>query len=156
MSSVVHAPKSVHASEPREVRQLVAWSDLPRASLMLMIGEAERRARFGYALQRALEARDMSERRLAELLGIDARQVAKWRRGAGLPDLYQTQAIVAELHVSEELFRNPPEIPRPPEYPIEDYLLDAAGRGAAQGLSDSGRDPEDDDAPAASKRRRPK
>jgi transcriptional regulator with XRE-family HTH domain len=104
---------------------------------MLMVGEAERRDRFGYALREALAARGMSERQLAQRLEIDPRQVARWRTGKGLPDLYQTQALVAVLRVSEELFRNPPPVPEPPAYPIEDYLLEAVERGVAQGLSDA-------------------
>jgi transcriptional regulator with XRE-family HTH domain len=103
---------------------------------MLMVGEKERRDRFGYALQQALTARGMSERQLAQRLEIDPRQVARWRTGKGLPDLYQTQALVAVLRVSEELFRNPPPVPEPPAYPIEDYLLDAVERGAAAALWD--------------------
>lgn len=90
---------------------------------MLMVGEAERRSRFGYALQRALKARGVSARQLAARLGIDARQVARWRTGKGLPDLYQTQALVSVLRIDEELFRNPPEVPKAPAYPIERYLL---------------------------------
>lgn len=90
---------------------------------MLMVGEAERRRRFGYALQEALKARGMSERQLSIRLAIDARKIAKWRTGGALPDLYQTQALVEALQVSEELFRNPPEVPEPPAYPIERYLI---------------------------------
>lgn len=100
-----------------------------------MIGERERRDRFGYALQRALQARGMSERQLAVQLEVDPRRVASWRTGKNLPDLYETQALVEILRVSEDLFRNPPEVPKPPEYPIERYLLDAADEGAERGLS---------------------
>lgn len=109
-----------------------------------MLGEAERRSRFGYALQMALEARNMSERQLAKHVGVDPRRVAGWRRGQKLPDLYEIQAIVDVLRVSEELFRNPPPVPKPPPYPIERYLLEAAEEGVSQGLSDSGRDDEGD------------
>jgi transcriptional regulator with XRE-family HTH domain len=94
-----------------------------------MLGEAERRSRFGYALQRALQYRHISERQLAKQLEIDARKVAQWRTGKSLPDLYQTQALAAALRVSEDLFRNPPPVPPEPAYPIEDYLdesVDAA------------------------------
>lgn len=127
---------SAYAARAGGSRQLVAWSRLPAASLMLMVGEQERRDRFGYALQQALTARGMSERELAKRLEVDPRQIARWRAGKGLPDLYQTQALVSALRVSEELFRNPPPVPTPPAYPIEDYLLDAVERGAAAGLSD--------------------
>lgn len=137
MSSTMRDAVSAYAARARGPRQLVAWSSLPAASLMLMVGEQERRDRFGYALQQALTARGMSERQLAARLEIDPRQVARWRTGKGLPDLYQTQALVAVLRVSEELFRNPPPVPEPPAYPIEDYLLDAVERGAAAGLSDA-------------------
>lgn len=112
---------------------------------MLMVGEAERRDRFGYALQQALAARKMSERQLAMQLGIDPRRVAAWRLGRRLPDLYETQELVSILRVDEELFRNPPPVPEPPPYPIEQYLLEAVDRGARQGLSDPLPDDEDDD-----------
>jgi len=114
---------------------------------MLMVGELERRNRFGYALQQALTARGMSERQLAQQVGVDPRRVARWRRGKGLPDLYETQALINALRVSEELFRNPPEVPKPPAYPIARYLLDAAGQGAQQGLSDEPLDDEGGGAP---------
>lgn len=145
MSSTLHEAVSAYAARAREPRQLVAWSSLPQASLMLMVGEKERRDRFGYALQQALTARGISERQLAQRLEVDPRQVARWRTGKGLPDLYQTQALVAVLRVSEELFRNPPPVPVPPAYPIEDYLVEAVERGAAQGLSDEPLAPQDGD-----------
>lgn len=141
MSSIRHGTVLDYATKRRHPRQLVAWSRLPSTSLVRMIGESERRERFGYALQRALEAREMSERQLALAMGIDPRKVARWRRGKDLPDLYETQAIVEHLRVSEDLFRNPPEIPKPPAYPIDQYLLDldmltpearAAGARAAE------------------------
>ena len=127
----MHDAVSAYAARARGERQLVAWSALPRASLMLMVGEKERRDRFGYALREALTARGMSERQLAQKLEVDPRQVARWRTGKGLPDLYQTQAIASVLRVSEELFRNPPPVPEPPTYPIEDYLLEVTDRERA-------------------------
>ena len=136
MSSTAHIALLAHGAETRRPRQLVAWSYLPSPSLMLMVGEAERRDRFGYALQQALIARRMSERQLAQRLEVDPRKVARWRAGKGLPDLYETQALVSVLRVSEELFRNPPPVPRPAAYPIERYLVDAVGQGAAEGLLD--------------------
>jgi transcriptional regulator with XRE-family HTH domain len=91
---------------------------------MLVVGEAERRRRFGYALQEALKARGLSERQLAARLEIDARKVARWRSGKDLPNLYETQALVEALRIDEELFRNPPEVPEAPAYPIDRYLVD--------------------------------
>ena len=122
-------------------RQLVAWSRLRDRSLALMIGEQERRERFGYALQQALDARKLSDRALAAQMQIDPRRVARWRTGKGLPDVYETIGLAQILRVSEELFRNPPAVPRPPHYPIEDYLIDVAAEGTAEGLSDPGPDP---------------
>ena len=142
MSSIVHEPKIMHAAEMSTPLQLVAWSLPNRHSLTLMLGEAERRDRFGYALQEALRARKMSERQLAQEIGVDPRKIARWRSGKDLPDLYQTQALVDVLRVSEDLFRNPPEVPKPPAYPIERYLLEATSRGALRGLSGSDPDVE--------------
>jgi transcriptional regulator with XRE-family HTH domain len=131
----------------REPHQLVAWAAFSRSSLMRMMGEAERRGRFGYALQEALRARQMSERQLAQRLAVDPRRVARWRTGKGLPDLYETQALVSILRVSEDLFRDPPPVPEMPAYPIERYLLDAVDQGAEEGLLDEPLTDEDGDEP---------
>jgi len=128
MSSTRHGAVTAYAAEVGPSHQRVAWSGLPWSSLILMVGEAERRDRFSYALQQALIARRMSERQLAKQVGVDPRKVARWRSGRGLPDLYETQALVVALRVSEELFRNPPPVPEPPVYPIERYMLDPLGQ----------------------------
>lgn len=103
---------------------------------MLMVGEAERRRRFGYALQEALGERKMSARQLALRMGIDARRVSAWISGKSLPDLYQTQEIVALLRVQERLFREPPPVPEPVIYPIKDYLLDDELSAARAGVDE--------------------
>lgn len=139
----MHKTRSAHEADTLARRLLAPWSLQRSPSLVLMLGEAERRSRFGYALQMALEARSMSERQLAKSVGVDPRRVAGWRRGQKLPDLYEIQAIVDVLKVSEELFRNPPPVPKPPPYPIERYLLEAAEEGVSRGLS--GSDPDDED-----------
>jgi transcriptional regulator with XRE-family HTH domain len=99
-----------------------------------MVGELERRQRFGYALQRALRARSLSERQLAKRMGIDPRKVARWRAGGGLPDYYETLTLAEQLGVDEDLFRNPPPVPPDPAYPIEDYLLGAVDEGVVRSL----------------------
>jgi transcriptional regulator with XRE-family HTH domain len=116
---------------------MVAWSRRALYSLSLMEGEKQQRDRFAYALRKALDARDMSERQLAILMGIDARKIAGWRKGRTLPNVFEFQALAEKLAVKEELFKNPPDVPpQPPEpyYPIEHYLLEAVDRGAADGL----------------------
>jgi transcriptional regulator with XRE-family HTH domain len=136
MSSTSHVALSVPAAYPIGPQQLVAWAYTRTGSLVLMLGEKERRERFAYALQQALRARTMSERELAKRMGIDARRVAKWRSGKGLPDYYEMLALADTLRVKEDLFRNPEPVPPPPpepHYPIEDYLLEAADSGAAEG-----------------------
>lgn len=131
MSSTMRDAVQEYAARVHRPRQLVPWSSLRSPSLMLMVGEAERRSRFGYALQEALKARKMSERQLAIALEIDPRKVANWRVGKRLPDLYEIQALVSVLRVDEDLFQNPPEVPKPPAYPIDRYLLDAVGEPEA-------------------------
>ena len=119
---------------------------------MLMIGELEQRERFAYALQRALRERKLSERQLAKALEIDPRKVAAWRSKKRLPDIFEVQALAAELRVSEELFRNPPPVPPlPPEpyYPIEQYLVEAVAQGAVQGLVSPNPTPEAEPEPGA-------
>jgi transcriptional regulator with XRE-family HTH domain len=98
-----------------------------------MVGEAEQKTRFSYALRRAMVERKMSARATALALKVDQRRVAGWLSGKTLPNLYESQALAHVLKVDEELFRNPPEVPPPPPepyYPIERYLLEA---GTAEG-----------------------
>lgn len=136
MSSTTHVAYSAHGAETLWGNERGAWAYAGVPSLVLMLGEQERRDRFGYALAQALVARAMSERQLAQRLGIDPRQVAKWRNGKGLPDLYITRAIERELRLRPTLFEDPPEVPKPPRYPIEDYLLGAVDEGTRRGLAD--------------------
>lgn len=143
----MHGAVLAHAPEARQPRTFVAWSGARARSLTLMLGEEERRRRFGYALQEALRARKLSERQLAMRLQVDPRKVAAWRSGRTLPNIYETLALAVELQVSEALFRDPPPVPEPPRYPIWDYLLDAADEGAVRGLQATDQDAEDDDEP---------
>lgn len=113
---------------------MVAWSRDFALTLAGMEGEADRRVRFGYALQRALAARDMSERQLAARLGIDPRRVAAWRKGKRLPDYYEGLALIEILRLKEELLRDPPPIPPEPHYPIDRYLREAVDSGFQEGL----------------------
>lgn len=101
-----------------------------------MVGETERRERFAYALQQAMDARKLSARRLAMDLGVDPRQVARWLQGKSLPNLYEAEGLVRMLRVREDLFRNPPPVPVPPAYPIGDYLLGAAESLVADAVSE--------------------
>lgn len=107
-----------------------------------MIGEAERRRRFSYALQQAMRERNRSARDLARELEIDPRRVGNWLKAKRLPDLYEARALADTLGVSEELFRNPPEVPEPPPYPLEQYLLDAVGEAVERGLRGGGPEPQ--------------
>lgn len=141
MSSTIPIALPVRDAHPLGPQQLVAWAYGRAASLVLMLGEKERRDRFAYALQQALRVQNMSERELAKRMGIDPRVIAKWRSGKGLPDYYQMLALAETLGVKEDLFRNPPVVPEPPPYPIEDYLLRAADSGAAEGHRRAAKDP---------------
>jgi transcriptional regulator with XRE-family HTH domain len=145
MSSIARIADSAYGAETLWGNERGAWAPLDAPSFMLMLGEQERRDRFGYALSQALRVRKTSERELAKALGIDARQVAKWRSGKGLPDIYTTRAIERELRLNPKLFEDPPPVPKPPEYPIEDYLLGAIDEGVQRGLGDLGQEGEDDD-----------
>lgn len=118
-----------------------AWTPARRFSLMRMVGESERRHRFGYALGRAMNAQGMSGRELGRRMHLDPRKIEAWRAGKNLPNLYQTQELVAILGVKEELFRNPPEVPPEPFYPIADYLLGAGDQATGSDSPESGPEP---------------
>ena len=105
---------------------MVAWSRAGTFSLRPMSGDWDRRRRFGYALQMALQARRMSQRQLARRLEIDARRVAAFVRGKALPDYLEFRKILETLRVSEALFVDLPDIPAEPYYSIEKYLLPQA------------------------------
>lgn len=154
MSSVNFAAPSARATSPVVARQIGAWASRDSPSLVLMLGETERRIRFGFALQQALDRQGLSERELAKRLGVDARKVASWRKGKTLPDLYMTIALARELRVKESLFRDPPAVPPRPHYPIEDYLLGAVDAGTERGLTDGLPPDEDGPAPGGRPRRR--
>src|SRR5689334_9318655 len=113
VSSIRPSADAVPATHPVGAQQMVAWSSAAGASLVLMLGEKERRDRFAYALQEALRARTMSERQLAANLGIDPRKVARWRSAKAIPDYYEALALAEALNVREDLFRNPPAVPVP-------------------------------------------
>lgn len=132
---------------------VASWAARDGYSLVLMLGETERRERFAYALQQALKRQGVSERALAKALGVDPRRIASFRTGKVLPDLYETMAIARELKVKEELFRDPPPVPAPPAYPIEDYLLGAVDRGAERGQSDEPPPAGDEPGPSGRTRR---
>lgn len=109
--------------------ELVVWTSLWGRSLPYVMGEAEQKRRFSYALRRAMDARNVSGRALAKSLDLDPRRITGWLGGKGLPNIYESQALAAALKVDEALFRDPPEVPPPPPepyYPIEEYLLGSA------------------------------
>ncbi|MGH2512348.1 MAG: hypothetical protein ACRDGQ_06650 [Candidatus Limnocylindrales bacterium] len=128
-------------ANPRDGQDRGAWSSVRRFSLVRMIGEAERRDRFGYALRRAMAAKAITGRGLARKMQLDPRKIEGWRAGKNLPNLYQTQELVAILGVKEELFRNPPAVPPEPYYPIQDYLLGATDEATGSAPSDPDQDP---------------
>jgi transcriptional regulator with XRE-family HTH domain len=90
-----------------------------------MTGEQEQRDRFSYALRQAMAANpekgrpNVSNRQLSTAIGVDARTIAKWRKGLALPNLFESQRLAMALKVDETLFREPPEVPVPPPYPLE-------------------------------------
>lgn len=113
---------------------LVVWTGLWPPTLAGMLSENDRRARFGYALHRAMDERDLSMRALAAQVGVDPRKVAAWIKGTQLPNVFEVQELARILRVRLELFQDPPAVPPPPPpYPLERYLLEAADSGAAEG-----------------------
>ena len=107
--------------------ELVVWTSLWPCTLRGMADDIELRRRFGYALRRAIDHRGMSQRELARRLGVDPRRIAAMLDGRVLPNLFEAADLAAALGVSDELFRDPPEVPpEPPQpyYPLERYLLD--------------------------------
>lgn len=124
---------------------------------MRMAGELERRRDFGYALSRAMDARDVSARELKRDTGIDDRKINAWRNAASrtLPDVYQMRELAALLGVEDRFFTDPPTRPPEPDYPIAEYLLGAADRAIGLDPPDSGQEPLDPPPPAAKPPQRP-
>lgn len=136
MSSAMHDAATERESGTGHAPTLVVWSSLWPPTLGAMLGETEQRARFSYALQRAMKHRGISARALAKAIEVDARIVAKWLAGKGLPNLYESQRLAAALQVDENLFKNPPPTPPPPvepPYPLAEYLLGVGQEGAGEG-----------------------
>lgn len=118
----------------------MAYTSLWSLSVVRDMGEVEQRERFGYALTKAMDLRRVSARKLAADIGVDQRRIAALRQGKMLPTIYESPRLAAALGVDERLFREPPEIPKPPPYPLEDYLLEtialapAVEQAAAEGI----------------------
>lgn len=129
--------------------QLVVWTSLWSPTLVAMTGEQEQRDRFSYALRQAMAANpekgrpNVSNRQLSTAIGVDARTIAKWRKGLALPNLFESQRLAMALKVDETLFREPPEVPVPPPYPLERYLLEAGESGKVEGRRRATNDPPD-------------
>lgn len=140
MSSMTHAAITPRRTERRETPNRAALRLMPSPSLGHVLGEAERKLRFSYALREALRERKVSQRGIASRLGVDQRRVAAWVAGQKIPDYYEMLELVAILGVRESLFRDPPPVPEPPAYPLADYLLGAVDAGGEQGLEDQGPD----------------
>lgn len=124
-----HMTRSDRTTNRAARPELVVWTSLWGRSLPYVMGETEQRARFSYALRRAMQMRNVSARAIAKALEVDPRRIASWLDGKGLPNLYESQALADVLKVDETLFRDPPEVPPPPPepyYPIEKYLLESA------------------------------
>lgn len=151
---MTHEQYRTRTAKQKPTPQLVVWTSLWGRSLPYVLGEAEQKRRFSYALREAMAARDVSARQLARKLGVDPRRLARWLQEKDLPNLYEAQALASALAVDEELFRNPPEvpvIPPKPYYPIDQYLLDAVRRGTERARevveAGEGTDPASDGAP---------
>ena len=121
--------------------RLVAYTSLWANSVARDMGEAEQRERFAYSLQKAMEYRHISARQLAKDIGVDPRRIASLQQGKTLPTIYESPRLAAVLGVDEDLFRTPPEVPKPPPYPLADYLLEnrvdlgpVVGSGAEEGI----------------------
>ncbi len=64
--------------------------------------------------------RKLSQRELAELLGVSYKTVSKWETGAGLPDLQIIVPLSQALGVSTDaILKEPPVSPAPPEKPLD-------------------------------------
>ncbi len=109
--------------------QLVVFTSIWAPTLCAMSDSIDLRARFGYALRRALQERGMSQRELARRIGADPRHVARMLEGKSLPTIWESRDMAETLGVREGLFLDPPPVPEvPPEpyYPIRDYLVESA------------------------------
>lgn len=99
-------------------------------SLVVMDTDTEMRRRFAYALNAGMARKGWKAPDLAKALGRDASTVTGWAAGGTLPNLLMVRPLADALEVRPEFLFDPPAVP---EYPLDQYLLDAADSGAEEG-----------------------
>lgn len=98
-------------------------------SLALVDTDAEMRRRLAYALNAAMGAKGWKSPDLAKAIGRDASTVTRWANGESVPNMLMTKSLAGALGVRPEFLFDPPEVP---DYPLADFLLEAADSGAAE------------------------
>lgn len=111
-------------------------------SLSLVDEDAELRRRFAYALNAAMSVKGWKAPDLAKAINRDASTVTRWAKGESIPSLFLVKPVAAALDVRPEFLFDPPPVP---EYPLADYLVDAA---IASGVEEGRRRARATEAPA--------
>jgi transcriptional regulator with XRE-family HTH domain len=96
-----------------------------------VVTDAERRERLAFAIRAAMGKRTAQQ--IADSMNPTRSKetVARWARGETVPSALDIGPLAAALGVRIELLVSPPELPT---YPLDDYLLDAAGSGVEEGI----------------------
>lgn len=85
------------------------------------------RLRFGKALRRLRISRGLTQRELADLLGVHAAALSRWERGAHLPNVEDFREVCIALRASADKMlqlprRTPPRTaaaPQPKPLPVD-------------------------------------
>lgn len=99
-------------------------------SLTVVNADAEAQRRFAYALRAAMGRKGWKTPDLARAVGRDTSTVGRWVDEKSVPNLLMLKTLASALDVRPEFLFDPPPVP---EYPLAEYLVDAAVSGVEEG-----------------------
>jgi len=100
------------------------------------IAESQRKSALAYAIRRSRERRGLTPPKLAALIHVGRDTVNDWEAGRSVPSMLYLGPLCEALRVDPRLFA---DLPEEPPSPVDEYLVDAAGQGVAEGLRRSKR-----------------
>lgn len=100
-------------------------------SLVAVNSDAEAQRRFAYALRAAMGRKGWKTPDLARAISRDSSTVSRWVDEKSVPNLLMVKTLADALDVRPEFLFDPPPVP---DYPLAEYLVDAAvASGVAEG-----------------------